>query len=145
MGGRGGAQFLFVRVGGHMWSGRAECVCVEKGGGGRLSWVGDSPRCNLRLLDIPDIPTSGMFEAPPSSSRLSGTLRRAFMLLGSLRRAFWLNRDHMLSNLGDHGNMSHCTYLVTFMDDPLSPHLKAFSWKTLASLIFCFRSCLSLN
>lgn len=83
-------------------------VCVQKGGrevvvGVRFTLV------RLAPLDIPGIPTSGMLEAPPSSSNSSGgcggLLWRAFMLLGSHRQAFWLSRDHMPSNLGDHGNL----------------------------------------
>ncbi len=56
-----------------MWSGRFVCVCVE---GGREVVVGVRfTLVRLAPLDIPDIPTSGMLEAPPSSSSMSGAAR----------------------------------------------------------------------
>lgn len=58
-----------------MWSGWFMCVCVTVEGGRevvvgvRFTLVRPAP------LDIPDIPTSGMLEAPPSSSLHVGGCR----------------------------------------------------------------------
>lgn len=62
----------------------------------------------LAPLDIPDIPTSGTFEAPPSSSSMSGAAEDSGGLLccwAHTGRPFWLNRNHIPSNLGEPGNM----------------------------------------
>lgn len=59
---------LFVGEGGHTCG--VGGVCVD---GGRVVVVGVRlTLVRLAPLDIPDIPTSGMLEAPPSSSSMSG-------------------------------------------------------------------------
>ena len=52
-------------------------VCVQKGGGEVVVGVRFTP-VRLAPLDIPDIPTSGMLEAPPSSSSSSGAAEDSF-------------------------------------------------------------------
>lgn len=64
-------QFVCERRRAHMWSGRFVC-----GRGGREVVVGVRfTLVRLAPLDIPDIPTSGMLEAPPSSSLHVGGCR----------------------------------------------------------------------
>lgn len=63
---------LFVSKGGRMWIWRGGCVLLHIGGGRELVLGVRFTLVRLVPLDIPDIPTSGMFEAPLSSSCLSG-------------------------------------------------------------------------
>lgn len=62
----------------------------------------------LAPLDIPDIPTSGMLEAPPSSGSTLGAAEGSGRLLSCqahIGKTLWLNRNHIPSNLRGHGNM----------------------------------------
>lgn len=67
------SQFVCEREGGHTCGVGGLCVTVE---GGREVVVGVRfTLVRLAPLDIPDIPTSGMLEAPPSSSLHVGGCR----------------------------------------------------------------------
>lgn len=68
--------------------------CVEERGGGREAAAGVRfTLVRLAPLDIPDIPTSGMLEAPPSSSLCVGGCRGLSCCRAHTDRPFWLNRN----------------------------------------------------
>lgn len=69
--------------------------CVEKRGGGGEEAVAGVRFTLVRLapLDIPDIPTSGMLEAPPSSSLRVGGCRGLSCCRAHTDGPFWLNRN----------------------------------------------------
>lgn len=76
------------------------------GGGRRGCEIHPGER--LAPLDIPDIPTSGMLEAPPSSSGMSGAAQDSGGLLccwAHTGEPFGLYGNHIPANLGGHGNM----------------------------------------
>lgn len=83
---------LFVRGGSaHMWSGSFVWKREE---GGREAVAGVRfTLVRLAPLDIPDIPTSGMFEAPPSSSLRVGGCRGLSCCRAHTDGLFWLNRN----------------------------------------------------
>lgn len=82
----------------------------QKWGGGVIVGVRFT-LVRLAPLDIPDIPTSGMLEAPPSSGSTLGAAEGSGGLLccqAHTGKTLWLNRNHIPSNLRGHGNMQ-CT------------------------------------
>lgn len=59
-----------------------ECVFVWEGGKGGFCGCEIHPGEACAFLDIPDIPSSGMLEAPPSSSSMSGAAGTGFYVTG---------------------------------------------------------------